>query len=254
MKSFYNPIAIFRSLLCLSLTLQAADEVGKQVWIDVNPRWYSDDSIKISGQFGVQQSLNKREWTRYAVEPAFSYALIEGLNIGAGLGLRYTDSIDADAIVIPDHLAVVPFQDSNYVHHLAEKWKMNYRLRLEEKFDYNTQDWESINSIRLRLRIRTMYEFDAYQAGRYYRATLSWEGFTTMTGDDAHITERSRVTVGLERSYSHEQKGRIELTWQRQSLGLVAGDSFDDYSDIYLRLRYYPSWGNVLRNKFWHSD
>ena len=245
---------MFLFTLVSSLTLFAANDTGQQLWLDINPRWYSKDAIKITGVFGVRQSLNQKEWTRYVMKPSLAYSFNQHVNITAGLGVNYTDNIDVGSVVIDDRLAIIPFQGISYFHFIMDKWKMNYYFRVEEKFDYETAHWESRNSLRLRLRIRTMYEFDAYQSGRYYRATLSWEGFKTATGEDGFITDKSRVTVGLERSFNHNQKGRIELTWQRQSLGLVSGDEFNDYSDIYLRIRYYPSWGDVIKNKFWHAD
>ena len=242
------------SALFLALSLQGDNEVGKQLWLDVNPRWYSKGDLKVTGVFGVRQSLNKKEWTSYVVKPSVAYSLSHGFDIGAGLGMNYTNNIDVDTFALPDRFAIVPFQGLNYIHLLTKQWKFNTYLRLEEKFDYDTVDWDSRNSLRVRLRLRGIYEFAAYHKERYFRATLSWEGFKTATGDDGFITDKSRITLGLERSFTHNQKARVELTWQRQSLGLVSGDSFDDYSDIYLRVRYYPSWGDVIRNKFWHSD
>jgi len=239
------------TILLLSLQLHGVEEKGKQIWIDINPRWYSKDDLKVTGVFGVRQSLNNIEWTKYVVKPSVTYSLSHGFDIGAGLGMNYTKNID---VSIPDHFAVIPFQGLNYIYLLNKKWKLNAYLRLEEKFDYDTASWKSINSLRVRLRLRAIYEFAAYQKERYYRATLSWEGFKTAAGDDGFITDKSRLTLGFERNFTHNQKGRIELTWQRQSLGLVSGGSFKDYSDIYLRVRYYPSWGDVIKNKFWHSD
>jgi len=250
----FQRLLALSTVLLLTLPTLNADEIGKQVWLDVNPRWYSKDDLKVTGVFGVRQALNKNEWTRYVVKPSVAYSLSHGFDIGAGLGMNYTNNIDVDAITLPDRFAIVPFQGLNYVYLLTKQWKFNAYLRLEEKFDYDTLDWESRNSLRLRLRLRGIYEFAAYQTERYFRATLSWEGFKTAAGTDGLITDKSRITLGLERSFTHNQKGRVELTWQRQSLGIVSGDSFDDYSDIYLRVRYYPSWGDVIRNKFWHSD
>jgi len=252
-------VSLFCTGLLIPLTLnslqtQAEDEVGRQIWIDVNPRWYTTDNLKVTGEFGIRQDLNVQKWTRYVIKPAFAYSLVDGLDIGAGLGVHYTDNIAIEGVELDDHLAITPFQGLNYVHRVTDKWKINGYFRVEEKFDYDTSNWESLFSVRLRLRIRAMYEFAAYQKGRYYRLTLSWEGFRTASGVDGLITDRSKVTLGLERSYSHNQKGRVELSVQRQSLGLVSGDSTYDYSDIYLRLRYYPSWGEVARNRFRHSD
>ncbi len=122
---------------------------------------------------------------------------------------------------------------------------MQYYGRLEERLDYNIETWDSLNSLRVRFRIRSIYQFNAYRKGRYYRAMLSWEGFYTVEGTAGQINEKSSLTLGLERSYSYNQRGRVEITWQRQDLDLWN----KEYSDIYLSLSYYPAWGDAYRNR-----
>ena len=250
---FQRLLALSTTLLLAFATLNAKD-TGKQIWLDVNPRWYSKGDLKVTGVFGIRHALNKNKWTQYVIKPSVAYSLSHGFDIGTGLGMNYTDNIDVDTVNIPDRFVLVPFQGLNYVYLINKKWRFNAYLRLEEKFDFDTVNWDSRNSLRLRLRLRGIYEFDAHQKERYYRATFSWEGFKTTAGDDGFTTDKSRLTLGLERSFTHGQKGRVELTWQRQNLGLLSGDSFSDYSDIYVRVRYYPAWGDVIKNKFWHSD
>ena len=235
------------------LNSSAQEEIGKQVWIDVTPRWYTTEHLKIKGEFGIRKELNNYDWLSYVASPSAFYALFHGLNIGGGLGMKYTKTADTNNVVLDDRFEFVPYQGVNYTHSLSQRWKLNYYFRLEEKFDYNTQTWTSLNSLRMRFRIRAMYDFNAYQEGRYYRATLSWEGFKTLSGEDGLFTKKSRVTLGFERSFSHAQKGRVEITWQRQSFGIDSGTDINDYSDIYFRLRYYPSWGKVIKNKFLHT-
>lgn len=246
------------SVICFTilspLFLYAQEEVGQQLWFDINPRWYSSGQLKIKGQFGIRQDFSQKQWTQYVAKPSVAYSLLEGLDIRAGLGVHYTDNIKEQPGSSTYDLAIIPFQGINYVQSLTENWKMNYTLRLEEKFDKNELTEESLNSLRLRFRLRTFYQFNAYQKGRYYRTTLGWEGFKTMSGQDGIISEKSRVTVGVERSFNHKQKVRLELTWQYQSLSLYSPDSVNSFSDIYLRLRYYPSWGTIFRNRLRDSD
>jgi len=257
-RSFISMPRLIAGILCFlilfPLSLKAEEDVGKQIWLDVNPRWYNTSHLKITGEFGIRRELTQKKWTRYGIKPSVAYSVLDGLDIGAGVGVNYTDNIDKNTVEIDNYLAIIPFQGLNYIHPLSEKWKMNYYLRIEEKFDYNTQTWESLNSLRVRFRIRTLYEFDAYQTGRYYRATLSWEGFNTVNGDDGLLTEKARVSVGIERNFSYRQKVRLELTWQNQSLAFYRENQTNNYNEIYLRLRYFPSWGTVIRNKFRDSD
>ncbi len=236
------------------LSLYAEEEIGQQVWIDVNPRWYNSAHLKVTGQFGVRQDFSQKQWTQYVIKPAVAYSLLDGFDVSAGLGVHYTDNINEQPYSPTHDLAIIPFQGLNYVQPLTANWRMNYTLRFEEKFDRNNQTGESLNSFRLRFRLRTLYQFDAYQKGRYYRATLSWEGFETIYGRNGLISEKSRVTVGVERSFNHQQKVRLELTWQYQNLSPNTDVPGKNYSDIYLRLRYYPSWGAILGNRLRDSD
>lgn len=243
-------IAIVCFCILYPLLSYAEESVGQQIWLDINPRWYSSGHLKIKGQFGVRQDFSQKQWTQYVAKPSVAYSLLNGFDISTGLGVHFTDNINELPGSSTYDLAIIPFQGLNYVHPLTENWRMNYTLRLEEKFDKNELTGESLNSIRLRFRLRTLYQFDAYQKGRYYRATLGWEGFKT----DGVISEKSRVTVGIERSFNHQQKVRLELTWQYQRLALYSSENSNNFSDIYLRLRYYPSWGTIFNNRIRDSD
>ncbi len=211
-KNQFGSRLFYLVLYFIPLHAQAQEEIGEQIWIDVNPRWYSPDRLKVTGEIGIRKDLNVQKWTRYVIRPAVAFSIREGWDIGAGVGFHYTDNINIEGVERSDHLAITPFQGLNYVRSFSEKWKANGYFRIEEKFDYETGNWDVSKFLRIRLRIRTMYQFAALRKGRYYRLTVSWEGFKTVSGSDGLITDRSRVTIGLERSYSHNQKGRGVLT------------------------------------------
>ncbi len=139
----------------------------------MNPRWYNSGHLKVTGQFGIRQDFSQKQWTQYVAKPAVAYSLLDGFDVSAGLGVHYTDNINEQPDSITYDLAIIPFQGLNYVQPLTVNWRMNYTLRFEEKFDRNNQTGESLNSFRRRFRLRTLYQFDAYRKGRYYRAMLS---------------------------------------------------------------------------------
>ena len=233
------------------INIAAGDDIGKQVRLEVVPQWYSSNKIKIYGQISVRKEFHKNDWLRYVVKPSIAYSLSDTWSLRGGVGLLYTDNKNSNGYEIPDRFEIRPFQGVKYNYSLNEKWKIDTYGRVEERFDFNTDTKDSINSLRLRLRLRLVYKFNAYQSGKYYRAIFSAEGFTN-TSDVTHETdEKYQFSLGLERSFNHNQKGRIELTWENQDAFYSSGEI--NYSKIYLRIRYYPTWGTVY-NKIRQHD
>ncbi len=237
------------SLLVLGLSLYASDEVSEQVRFDINPQWYSKENIKIYGQIGVRKDFSENAWIRYVLKPSVAYSLSEGWQLKGGVGFLYTDNQNVNTIEIQDRLEIRPFQGINYIYELTDAWRMSCYGSIEERFDFDTQTRESVNSLRLRFKISTKYQFNAYQADKYYRAMLSWEGFSTIEGTAGQINEKSRLTLGLERSFNHNQKARIELSYEHNDYGYLSNGKSTQYSNVIFRLRYYPSWGHVLLNR-----
>lgn len=231
----------------LLISLYAGEKVGKQLWLDLNPEWYSEESVKVYGDIGVRKEFDNNDWVRYVVRPMIAYALNDGVDVRAGLGFFYMDNKE----VLNNRLEIRPFQGLNYNYGFFENWNVSVYGRMEERFDYNTETWESQDSLRLRLRLRTSYKWDVSNKQRYLKATLSAESFKTVSGEESQINEQSRLSVGLERNFNMNQKVRLEVTWQRQVLFSVTDKT---YSDIYFRMRYYPSVGNTIYNRLKSRD
>ena len=70
------------------------------------------------------------------------------------------------------------------------RFAVEHYLRLEERFDFNTETWNSLNSLRLRYRLRATYRWAARVEERYWTATASGEGFVTLAGEQGQQQER----------------------------------------------------------------
>ena len=219
-------------------------EVGKQVRIDVIPQWYSKDNIKVYGQISVRREFKNYDWIRYVLKPSIAYSLDDEWSLRGGLGLLYTDNKEINGFEIADRLEIRPFQGIKYNYIFNDFWSVNTYGRLEERFDFNTETEDSVNSLRFRLKVETIYKFDAYRPSRYYRAMASLEGFSAFTDVRHQTNEKFRFMIGLKRSFNHNQKGRIDISFERQD---------SSYSQVYLRLRYYPTWGTLF-NKIRKQD
>ena len=104
--------------------------------------------------------------------PQVRYNLGKKVFVIGGLGGYYTFNQ-----VIDDRLEIRPFQG------IMAKWPAignaaleNY-LRLEERVEFDTDNWNSKISLRLRLRLMFIYKFNAMEESRYWRILAGLEGF-----------------------------------------------------------------------------
>ena len=243
-------------LICLFLILFSseaifAEDVGEQVRLEIVPQWYTKDKIKIYGQISVRKEFHENDYMRYVVKPSIAYSLSDAWNLRGGLGLLYTDNKDINGINVDNRFEIRPFQGIKYNYAFNEKWNLDVYGRVEERFDYNVQTKDSVNTLRLRLRLRGVYRFNAYQSGKYYRLMFGIEAYKSLSNLTHETDEKYQVSLGLERSFNHNQKGRIDLTWENQDTFYSNGSI--NYSKVYLRLRYYPTWGTLF-NKIRKQD
>ena len=115
----------------------------------------------------------------------------------------------------------------------------DHYVRLEERFDFNTVTWNSVNSLRGRYRLRLRHLFAAARPDRFWRAFGSGEFFVTLAGEEGVQREQFRVTLGLERSFSRLMRIRAQVTWQQEELFFLPSESADA---VYFRLRVYQNF------------
>ena len=215
---------------------QSGENISKQIWIDVNPHYYLSPKSKIYGDIGARRELENRGWWRLVVRPSYRTWLGGRFYVSAGLGNFFTFNE-----VIADRWELRPFQG---VQFNWPQWKtpLNHYIRLEERFDFNLNTWNSQNSARIRYKLGISHRWAALQPGRFWELTANAEAFYTFTGEQGQFQEQGRATIGLDRSFDREVHLRVEITWQQERLFFDAKQSV---SDIYFRLRYTRSWGNL---------
>jgi hypothetical protein len=215
---------------------QSSEGIRKQIWIDMNPHYYLNPKTKIYGDLGVRREVEKSGWWRLVVRPSYRTWLGGRFYLTAGLGnfLTFNDIID-------NRWEVRPFQGLQFNW---PQWKtpLNHYIRLEERFDFNLNTWKSQNSGRIRYKLGISHRWAALQPGRFWEVNAHMEAFYTFIGKQGQFQEQARATIGLDRSFDREVHLRFEITWQQERLFFDAKQSV---SDIYFRLRYTRSWGNL---------
>ena len=244
-----SKITISLMILCFSSSTLQANDKQQQVVLEVYPQWYSDQDYSVQGNLGIEKGFDSGESVKYYGKPSFSYALDNNWALHAGLGLYYTDNENRSS-----DFEIRPFQGISHFYPLTEKWRISSYLRVEERFQYDTDTWDKENTVRLRLRLRTAYTLNPLSlANSWHKLMFSVEGFKTYNQDESSIDIEDRydresiVKFGVERNLRDQQKVRFELAWKYKA---KPGDIEDSSaSTAYLKVQYYTTWGKSWTNK-----
>ncbi len=212
---------------------QSQHDVSPQLWVDYNPSWRATPKLEVYGDIGARTELESGGWWRFVVRPSVRYQLHRDVRLSGGVGSFYTWND-----IIADRWEIRPWQGVSGTWPRAPL-PIEHFLRFEEQFDFNTRTWESLNSLRMRYRLRTYIEWSAFRPGRYWRLLGSVEGFLTLAGEQGQFREQFRVSLGLERSYVPGIRTRFDATWQRE--GQLFGEG--SIEDLFLRVRLFTRLG-----------
>ena len=213
---------------------QATAEGSEQIWIDVNPAYFVHSDLKLYGDLGVRWDIGDDGWWRLVARPSFRTNLAGSFFFSAGIGNFYTFNK-----VISDRWELRPFQGLDF-NWPRGKVPLRHYLRLEERYDFNTDTWDARTSLRGRYKLSASYGFAARRPDRFWQATAAVELFTTLTGEQGQMQEQSRLILGLDRSLARDVHYRFEFTWQIDG---VFYDPDESVSNLYFRFRFTKKWG-----------
>jgi hypothetical protein len=210
----------------------AKAQTSKQLWADYNPSWWMANKAELFGDVGLRSEIEDQGWWRLVVRPGVQapYRFV-WLTAGVGNFITFNELID-------NRWEIRPFQGISAVWP-NRKISLDHYLRFEQRFDFNTDTWTSLNSLRLRYRLRATYRWAAQVEERYWTATASGEGFVTLAGEQGQLQEQFRVTAGIERNFSRKRRIRFEITWQQEGWYFDPSRNIDD---IFFRVRWYRRW------------
>jgi hypothetical protein len=221
-------------VLLLSTTAHAQQEssVSKQLWLDYDPSVWVSEKVELFGDVGVRTELEDNGWWRLVIRPSVGIP-VGAFQLTGGIGNFITFNEIAS-----DRWEIRPFQGISTVW---PPWRLrfNHYLRLEERFDFDTETWVAATSLRLRYQLGVSYRFSAIQADRYWSIIGSGEAFLTLTGNQGQQREQVRVTAGIERTLGQERRLHFEIAWQQEQLFF---DPSKNVNDIFFRFRFFKAW------------
>ena len=212
---------------------QSTDDLRAELWLDYNPSWSIAHNTDFYGDVGVRSDLELTGYLRVVVRPSFRYFPSRNVRIAGGVGSFYER-----LPVIANRWEIRPWQGV-MVTWPRRRVSLEHFVRLEQLFDFNTQTWESRNSLRGRYRLRAFFDFGVREPGRYWRLMGSVEGFLTLAGEQGQSREWFRLTAGLDRGFHSGLRTRFDVTWEKEGLPLGGGSG----DHLFLRVRLFTRFG-----------
>jgi hypothetical protein len=224
----------FGFVLLLSFTAPSAgaEETSHQLWLDYNPSWMISEKVTFGGDLGWRTRLDSDRGFRLVLRPGVDLPY-KAVTFKAGIGNFWTISND-----ITNRWEIRPYQGVGWVWPRS-RINFDHLARLEERFDFNTVTWNSVNSLRGRYRLRLRFIFANSKPARFWRAYGSGEFFLKLAGEEGLQRDQFRVTLGMERSFSRLMRIRVQATWQQEELFFLPSEDADS---IYFRLRVYQNF------------
>ena len=126
--------------------------VTEQIWLDYNVSYSLSERVNVYGDIGAR-TIIPNEWYRYVIRPSISYKLpkrflpnsYHNSKLHGGVGFFFTNNLSES-----NRLEIRPFQGIKLTWPDRPKINIWHYVRLEERFDIETANWENTFGLRLR--------------------------------------------------------------------------------------------------------
>jgi len=226
-------LVVFVMLVGVPRTISAQDDdVSEQIWLDYNPMWALPSSLELYGDVGVRTELGEQGWGRVVVRPTIR-GPVGQFRWSGGIGGFFTGNES-----VANRFEIRPFQGIAATWPRRRIFHLEHYVRLEERFEWETDTWSLDASLRFRYRFQTRYSFSGPLENAAWQVLLHAEVFATVAGNAGQFDEKVRIGVGLERAFGAAWRARLDLTWQKVGTLFSGAPS----EDLYVRVRIFQNW------------
>ncbi len=237
-------IIFFSNLLLLagnSILAQEVEEssVTQQIWLDFNPSYSISDNLALHTPVGAR-TIFPNAWYRFYVNPHVRYnwprLILKDMKyreqLLGGVGIYYTANVDD-----VNRLELRPFQGYSLSAPNRMRLVIKHYLRLEERFELETDDWVNTFGLRFRYSLTGTIRFqgDFWEYGKGFFIPVSGDFFWNLIGTK-QFNDKIRLTFGLGRDLAKGWKAAFFLGYNYSR-----GSTEDDFhtNDIIYRFRVY---------------
>ena len=240
-RLLFSATTLYISLL-VNINLSAQDSLNEnyftqQIWLDYNPSFERSSKVDFYGDIGFR-TLSPYEWSRLVLRPSIRYKLPKAFfkktehnaELHGGIGFFFTNNISES-----NRLEIRPFQGYKLMWPNRPEIQIKHYVRLEERFDIQTNNWENTFGLRFRYQARMELHFKgdyiAFNNGVYLPAEI--ELFWNLIGA-RQFNDAARVNLGIGYEFSRAWKCEFNLAYHytRNTLEDVFGTN-----DVVFRLR-----------------
>jgi hypothetical protein len=187
----------------------ADNVVTKQLWLDFNPSVKVAERVTLYGAIGAR-TISPNTWSRYLITPSVKYDWPRMIlkkyqfreELHGGIGIFFTDNKER-----VDRLEIRPFQGYSLSMPNRKRIVIKHFVKLEERFEMETDDW--INTFGLRLRytasITLRFQGDIWARGKGFYIPVSSEFFWNLKGTK-QFNDKIRIVGGIGREFSTKWK------------------------------------------------
>jgi hypothetical protein len=211
---------------------QSRDPVA-ELWLDYNPTATVSPRIDLYGDVGYRVQLESGGFQRLVVRPNARYRFSERVSVEGGLGSFYTWNEG-----VANLWELRPWLGASAVWPRLP-FELQHVARLEGRFEYETREWGTQASVRLRYRLRASHRWGGKaDQGRFWRLLGSVELFRSLGEEEGVANELMRLVAGVERGLGTAWRSRLEMTFQKSGSLFTEGT----FNQVIVRLRAFHGW------------
>ncbi len=213
------------------------NETTEQIWLDFNPSYKINEHFYFYGDVAAR-TIFPNEWYRFIIGPSVKFKNEEPLfkkldyedELHAGIRFLFTSNKHTD-----NRLEIRLFQGYKIKWLKSTHFELKNYLRIEERFENDTKDWDNNFDVRLRIATIFTYKFnrDLNKTNKRSYMYANIELFGNLNGVK-QFNDVIRATAGYGHPINDKWRGEINLSYF-YTRGTIE-ESFNT-NDMVLRLR-----------------
>ena len=215
-------------------------DITNQLWLSYNMSYNLTQATNLTTEVGFK-TIFPNVWNRYYLKPEIRVSLPKIMfkkepyseSLHAGIGLYYTNNINE-----ANRLEVRPYQGYLLDWPDWPRFRLRHFIRLEERFDINTQNWLNTFGLRLRYLLDVTFKLqgDIVPEAKGIYIPMSIEFFWNLIGVK-QFNDVQRTNIGIGSTLS--QSWRAEFRFGYQYTRNTTTEDFSTNDIIYQAKVYY---------------
>lgn len=193
------------------------NDITNQLWINYNLSYKITKATDLTGEIGFK-TISPHVWDRYYIKPGIKVNLPKIMfkkepyreSLSAGIGFYYTNNTNE-----ANRLEIRPYQGYLLDWPDWPRFRLRHYIRLEERFDLNTQNWSNTFGLRLRYLFDVTFKLqgDILPEAKGIYIPMSVEFFWNLIGV-RQFNDVQRTNIGIGSTFSRKWRAEFRFGYQ----------------------------------------